>query len=79
MNESQIKLRILFIRIIDWGLVLGVLGGGIPALYYSDIPQLYALLLMIGLLIINRFGLWSTTSIATLKVELEQLRRNSHR
>ncbi|TAJ93400.1 MAG: hypothetical protein EPO31_04145 [Gammaproteobacteria bacterium] len=78
MNESQIKLRILLVRIIDWCLVLSVLGGGIPALYYSDTPQLYALLLMIGLLIINRFGHWSTTHIATLKVQLEQLHRHSH-
>lgn len=77
MNESQIKLHILTIRIIDWCLVFGVLGGGIPALYYSDTPQLYALLLMIGLLIINRFGHWSTTRIATLKVQLEQLHRHS--
>jgi len=78
MNESQVKLRILVIRIIDWGLILGILGIGIPAVYYSNTPQLYGILLMFGLAIINRFGLWSMTKIAHMKIELDHLHKHKH-
>lgn len=77
MNESQVKLRILIIRIIDWGLILGILGIGIPTVYNSDTPQLYGIFLMFGLVIINRFGYWSTTKIAQLKVELDHLHKKT--
>ena len=75
MKESKLKLRILIIRIIDWGLILGILGVGIPSVYYSDTPQLYGILLMLGMVFINQFGHWSTTKIAHLKIELDHLHK----
>jgi arginine exporter protein ArgO len=77
MNESQLKTRIFIFQLIDWVLILGILGYGIPATYYSSNPVMSGLLLLVGLAFINQYGNWSTTKIAVLKVKLEQLRKGA--
>jgi hypothetical protein len=75
MNESQIKMKIMIIRSIDWVLFGTVLGLGIPALMYTDKQFMALVFILIGLGIVNLSGNWVVKKVASLRVELEKLER----
>ena len=75
MNESQIKLKIILIRSIDWILFAVVLGVGIPALIYTKEKLMSLLFIMVGLGIVNLSGNWTVKKVASLRLELEKLER----
>lgn len=75
MNESQIKMKIMIIRSIDWVLFGTVLGVGLPALMYTDKQFMALVFILIGLGIVNLSGNWVVKKVASLRVELEKLER----
>lgn len=75
MNESQIKMKIILIRSIDWILFAAVLGVGIPALLYTDKQFMALLFIMLGLGIVNISGNWTVKKVASLRLELEKIER----
>lgn len=75
MNDSQIKMKIMIIRSIDWILFAAVLGIGIPALMYTDKQFIALVFIMIGLGIVNISGNWTVKKVASLRLELEKLER----
>ncbi len=78
MNQSTIKIKIFILQIIDWSLLIGVMGGGIYATTNSENRTLAAILTMLGLAVVNQFGQWSITKIAILRQDLKQLERTHH-
>lgn len=75
MNESQIKLKIIFFRTIDWILFAIVLGIGLPALMYTDKQFIALVFIILGLIIVHLSGNWTVKKVASLKLELEKLQR----
>jgi hypothetical protein len=78
MNTSNIKTQILILQVIDWALLIGVLGGGLYATLNWENRFLAAVLSIIGLGIVNMFGQWSLTKIAIHRQELKQLEKTQH-
>lgn len=75
MNESQIKLKILIIRIVDWLLFIIVLAIGLPILLYTD-QQFFALVIIIvGMGGVHLSGNWTVKKVAEYRLELEKLKR----
>jgi hypothetical protein len=75
MTPGTIKTKIFILRLIDWLLLLGVMGGGIYAILNSENRPLMAVLALAGLIIVNQFGHWSLTKIAAHRHTLKQLQR----
>jgi len=75
MNESQIKIKIIIIRSIDWILFATVLGIGIPALVSTDKQFIALVFILIGLGIVHFSGDWTVKKVASLRLELEKLER----
>ena len=78
MNESNIKTRIFVLQLIDWSLLLVVMGGGWYATLYSSNRPLAAICAMLGLAFVNQFGQWSITKIAAHRQDLKQLEKAHH-
>jgi Na+/H+ antiporter NhaC len=78
MNQSAIKTKIFILQVIDWSLLIGIMGGGIYATLYSGNRPLAAVLSILGLAFVNQFGQWSLTKIAIHRQELKQLERTQH-
>lgn len=75
MNESQIKLKIIFFRTIDWILFAIVLGIGLPALMYTDKQFISLVFIILGLAIVHLSGNWTMKKVASYRIQLEKLRR----
>ena len=75
MNESQIKMKIIIIRSIDWLLFLIVLGIGIPALLYTNKQFLALVFILIGLGFVHLCGNWVVKKVAAYRLELDLIKR----
>ena len=71
MKAAQLKTKILILKVLDWLLLLVVLGVGVPALFISEQKFYIGIGLLIGLSVINIVGNWSSNKIASLKVDLK--------
>jgi len=78
MNPGTIKTKIFILQLLDWVLLIGVMGGGIYAVLHSANRPLIAVLALAGLILVNQFGQWSLTKIAGHKHTLKQLQRTQH-
>jgi len=76
MNEGQLKIKIFLIQTLDWSLLIAVFCIGIYGVLYSENKGLMATIALAGLFLVNRLGLITIHKIATLRVDLEQLRRS---
>lgn len=77
MNAQNIKIRLFFIRLVDWSLLLTVLGIGLPAIFYSEQRPFYAIAVLLGLVLVHRIGDWSLNKIAELQVVLEHMQKRN--
>lgn len=75
MNESQIKMKILIIRSLDWLLFIIVLAIGIPALLYTDQQFTALVFILIGMGIVHFSGNWVVKKVAAYRLELDQIKR----
>lgn len=78
MNPGSIKTKIFILQLIDWLLLIGVMGGGIYAVLHSENRPLIAVLALIGLVFVNQFGQWSLTKIAAHRHDLKKIQRTQH-
>ncbi len=75
MKEEQLKTRIYLLRSLDWILFLAVIAFGIYAFLYAENRFLMAVITMIGLLIVHWVGNYTYEKSATMRVNLDILRR----
>ena len=71
MAGLDAKYKIIFIQIIDWGLLLSVTGIGVYGVINLENKKLYALVAVLGLFLVNRLGVYTTAKIAAYKVDRE--------
>ena len=76
MNALNIKIRLFLIRLIDWTLLLAVVGVGIPSIFYSEHRPIYALGVLVGLALVNRIGSWSLNKVAELQLLLDHAQKD---
>jgi len=65
----------MIIRVLDWILILAVVGVGIPAIIISEQRFYAAIGVLIGLGLVNTVGNWAVNKIALLKITLEKMDR----
>ena len=75
MNESQIRMKMLILRSLDWLLLLIVLGVGISAILYTDKQFMALVFTMVGLGVVHLSGNWVVKKVAAYRLELDQLKR----
>jgi len=76
-SQKQLKVKIFLIRLIDWSIIIAITAFGISYTLSSKNPQIAALIAIIGLAIVNRFGQWSVTEIARLQTILRRLQKGA--
>lgn len=71
MNETQVKIKIFLLRLMDWILLLAVSGTAIWAIVYAENGEMIAMASLVGLYLVNRLGHYTNTKIAAMRVDLD--------
>ena len=72
MDESQLKLRIFLMRLVDWVLLILVFSAGVYSILYAEKNrEMMALGSVAALFLVNKLGSYTNTKIAKMKVDHE--------
>lgn len=72
MDETGLKVRIFFMRLLDWLLLIAVFSTGIYAIVYSPKNgEMIALASVAALFLVNKLGSYTNTKIAQMRVNFK--------
>ena len=75
MNEGQLKISLLLMQAVDWSLLIAVFSIGIYGVLYSENKVLMGAIALAGLLLVNRLGVFTIRKMASMRVELDKLKK----
>lgn len=67
----------LIIQTLDWVLLIGIFGGGIYGVIYTDNRFLSMVAAMFALAVFHQFGRWSYSKLASLRHDLKQTQKTN--
>ena len=80
MDDTQLKVKIFLMRLVDWILLIAVFSTGVYAIVYAPKNgEIIALGSVAALFLVNKLGSYTNTKIASMKVNFEIQKRTLER
>ena len=80
MDDTQLKIKIFLMRLLDWILLIAVFATGVYAIVYEpENGEIIALAAVAALFLVNKLGSFTNTKIASMKVNFEIEKRKMER